>query len=171
MQRLHWFDELRIGNCLAPDREPLDARAIDELETAFRIRLPRPYKELIAVHHGDGPLQSDFVLHTQSGIQTRGIGNLLEIERWQDSNVYDHAEYMIDDVVPFAEDGGGNLICFDYRHDHSRETPSIVFWDHELDNLLSIADTFDSFIEMLFVPQDVIDDLAKQGLLPDEFVR
>ncbi len=173
MQSLHWFDELHTGGDKVPEREPLGATAIDELEADFRVNLPISYKDIVTVHHGDGPLQSDFVVHARTGIQKRGLGRFLEIERWQDSNVYEHAEYMINDVVPFAEDGGGNLICFDYRGKRRREDPSIAFWDHELgaDDLLPVADSFEAFIDLLFVPQDIIEDLTDQGLLPEGLVR
>ena len=52
-------------------------------------------------------------------------------------------------IVPIAEDGGGNLLCLDYRHSHA---PAVVFWFHELageEGLRRVAPSFEAFITTL----------------------
>jgi hypothetical protein len=75
-----------------------------------------------------------------------------------------------DKIFPFANDGGGNVLYFDYRNNESN--PSIVFQFHERaiskndlndsdleerplkewlnDSLYPIADSFEQLIDMLY---------------------
>jgi hypothetical protein len=58
------------------------------------------------------------------------------------------AEVLPRGVVPFAEDGGGNLLCFNYRQDFDR--PSVVFWSHDGGGaLLPVADSFGDLLAKL----------------------
>ena len=55
-----------------------------------------------------------------------------------------------DQLFPFAEDGFGNLLCFDYSADKT-----IVFWDHEKNyddfkETTFVCSSFSSLIENLF---------------------
>ncbi|WP_338390700.1 SMI1/KNR4 family protein [Bacillus atrophaeus] len=57
---------------------------------------------------------------------------------------------LVDKIIPFATDAGGNLFCFDYRM--SSQEPVIVFWDHEIayeDKESSISYVCDSFTELI----------------------
>ncbi len=54
-------------------------------------------------------------------------------------------------MLPFADDPGGNLLCFDWRKAKTPTSPVVVFWDHEHEDLegedldrplLYICDTF-----------------------------
>lgn len=52
-------------------------------------------------------------------------------------------------LIPFGQDGGGNYVCFDYRHSG---VPSVVFWHHELDaeeGVFPVAATFEEFLQIL----------------------
>lgn len=74
------------------------------------------------------------------------------------------------ELVPFAFDPAGNLICFDYKND--KNNPVVVFWEHEnagekemllreeglteeqveeraRENVFYIADTFTDFLNKL----------------------
>ncbi|WP_258398814.1 SMI1/KNR4 family protein, partial [Bacillus velezensis] len=57
---------------------------------------------------------------------------------------------LVDKIIPFATDAGGNLFCFDYRM--SSQEPVIVFWDHEIayeDKKSSLSYVCDSFTELM----------------------
>jgi len=49
-------------------------------------------------------------------------------------------------IIPFAEDTGGDLFCFDYRK--SAETPSVVFWSAGT-GIIAIAPDFTTFLDAL----------------------
>jgi len=59
-----------------------------------------------------------------------------------------------DGVIPFSRDGGGNLICFDYRE--TPDHPTVVFWDHEKcdDPPLYVASSFTDFLNKLYDDPD-----------------
>ncbi len=63
-----------------------------------------------------------------------------------------HPEFFPNNLIAFAQDGGGNYICFDYREGKNNPNPSIVIWEHEADigrDVSFIAKDFDTFIRML----------------------
>lgn len=49
-------------------------------------------------------------------------------------------------VVPFGKDPFGNVICFDFSQSNE---PSIMFWDHESDSLIFVANSLNSFLGKL----------------------
>jgi hypothetical protein len=53
-------------------------------------------------------------------------------------------------IIPIADDGGGDFICFDFRS--SETSPKVVYWHHEKKKEKSITylcETFTDFIDML----------------------
>jgi cell wall assembly regulator SMI1 len=67
----------------------------------------------------------------------------------------DPPEFFPENLIPFAEDGGGNLVCFDYRT--TKEEPSIIFWCHddpEGKDVHFVASSFEEFINMLHELKD-----------------
>ena len=65
-------------------------------------------------------------------------------------------------MVHMAPDGGGNYICFDYRN--CKENPSIVYWDHsveEHEGIFFLANSFEEFINSL-KSEDEIGELLKE---------
>ena len=53
------------------------------------------------------------------------------------------SEYK-DELVPFAVLEFGDLLCF------SREDNSIIYYNHDLDTVTKVADTFNHFKDMLY---------------------
>lgn len=49
--------------------------------------------------------------------------------------------------IPFGRDPGGNNFCFDFSN--PEKSPKIVFWNHEIDSIYEVAETFTDFIELL----------------------
>ncbi|WJF85422.1 SMI1/KNR4 family protein [Bacillus subtilis] len=125
---------------------------IKEVEEKLKIKFPTDYKEFIKDHNGCSPINKKVVLFQDSresinnllsmGDPTRPIDLLSTID-----NVKDR---LVDKIIPFATDAGGNLFCFDYRM--SSQEPVIVFWDHEIayeDKESSICYVCDSFTELM----------------------
>ncbi|AXC53658.1 MULTISPECIES: SMI1/KNR4 family protein [Bacillus] len=125
---------------------------IEEVEEKLKIKFPTDYKEFIKDHNGCSPINKKVVLFQDSresinnllsmGDPTRPIDLLSTID-----NVKDR---LVDKIIPFATDAGGNLFCFDYRM--SSQEPVIVFWDHEIayeDKESSICYVCDSFTELM----------------------
>ncbi|MGE0911922.1 SMI1/KNR4 family protein [Bacillus atrophaeus] len=125
---------------------------IKELEEKLKIKFPTDYKEFIKDHNGCSPIDKKVVLLQDS---RESINNLLSIgdpTRPIDllSTIDNVKDRLVDKIIPFATDAGGNLFCFDYRM--SSQEPVIVFWDHEIayeDKESSISYVCDSFTELI----------------------
>ncbi|MCY9306847.1 SMI1/KNR4 family protein [Bacillus spizizenii] len=125
---------------------------IEEVEEKLKIKFPTDYKEFIKDHNGCSPIDKKVVLFQDS---RESINNLLSIgdpTRPIDLlNTIDNVkDRLVDKIIPFATDAGGNLFCFDYRT--SSQQPVIVFWDHEIayeDKESSISYVCDSFTELM----------------------
>ncbi|MCY7782763.1 SMI1/KNR4 family protein [Bacillus sp. S20C3] len=115
-------------------------------------QVPTDYKEFIKDHNGCSPIDKKVVLFQNS---RESINNLLSIgdpTRPIDLlSTFDNVKgRLVDKIIPFATDAGGNLFCFDYRM--SSQEPVIVFWDHEIayeDKESSISYVCDSFTELI----------------------
>ncbi|KUP34394.1 SMI1/KNR4 family protein [Bacillus atrophaeus] len=125
---------------------------IKEVEEKLKIKFPTDYKEFIKDHNGCSPIDKKVVLLQDS---RESINNLLSIgdpTRPIDllSTIDNVKDRLVDKIIPFATDAGGNLFCFDYRM--SSQEPVIVFWDHEIayeDKESSISYVCDSFTELI----------------------
>ncbi|MEC1750136.1 SMI1/KNR4 family protein [Bacillus mojavensis] len=125
---------------------------IKEVEVKLKIKFPTDYKEFIKDHNGCSPIDKKVVLFQDS---RESINNLLSIgdpTRPIDllSTIDNVKDRLVDKIIPFATDAGGNLFCFDYRM--SPQEPVIVFWDHEIayeDKESSISYVCDSFTELI----------------------
>ncbi|MCM3188777.1 SMI1/KNR4 family protein [Bacillus subtilis] len=125
---------------------------IEEVEEKLKIKFPTDYKEFIKDHNGCSPIDKKVVLFQDS---RESINNLLSIgdpTRPIDllSTIDNVKDRLVDKIIPFATDAGGNLFCFDYRM--SAQEPVIVFWDHEIayeDKESSISYVCDSFTELI----------------------
>ena len=53
-----------------------------------------------------------------------------------------------DKLIPIGRDAFGNLICL--YPSRSEEIP-VVIWDHEIDELIYVADSFDDFLDLLSI--------------------
>ncbi|UGW84616.1 SMI1/KNR4 family protein [Bacillus velezensis] len=125
---------------------------IEEVEEKLKIKFPTDYKDFIKDHNGCSPIDKKVVLFQNS---RESINNLLSIgdpTRPIDllSTIDNVKDRLVDKIIPFATDAGGNLFCFDYRM--SSQEPAIVFWDHEIayeDKESSISYVCDSFTELM----------------------
>ena len=79
---------------------------------------------------------------------------MISLDEDEYDNIYeileDLQDRLGDQLIPFAEDGFGNLLCFDYS-----ANKNIVFWDHEKNygdfkELPLVCFSFSSLIENLF---------------------
>ncbi|MDP4525184.1 SMI1/KNR4 family protein [Bacillus halotolerans] len=125
---------------------------IKEVEEKLKIKFPTDYKEFIKDHNGCSPIDKKVVLFQDS---RESINNLLSIgdpTRPIDflSTIDNVKVRLVDKIIPFATDAGGNLFCFNYRM--SSQEPVIVFGDHEIayeDKESSISYVCDSFTELI----------------------
>lgn len=123
---------------------------IERMEDRLQITLPDDYKQFVLKYDGGYPHPNHFKVDEKVEI----LNNLLSLDENETDNIYEVLEDLQnrigDQLIPFAEDGFGNLLCFDYSADKT-----IVFWDHEKNyddfkESTIVCSSFSSLIENLF---------------------
>ena len=123
---------------------------IESVEHRLQITLPDDYKQVVLKYEGGYPNPKHFKVDGKVEI----FNNLISLDKNEYNNIYEILEDLQnrigDQLIPFAEDGFGNLLCFDYSADKS-----IVFWNHEKNydefkEAAFVCSSFSSLIESLF---------------------
>lgn len=123
---------------------------IECVEHRLQITLPDDYKQIVLKYDGGYPNPN----HFQVGEKVEIFNNLISLDENECNNIYEVLEDLQtrigDQLIPFAEDGFGNVLCFDYSADKS-----IVFWSHEKNytefkETTFVCSSFSSLIESLF---------------------
>ena len=99
---------------------------IESVEHRLQISLTDDYKQIALKYDGGYPNPNHFKL----GEKLEIFNNLISLDENECDNIYeileDLQDRLGDQLIPFAEDSFGNVLCFDYSADKS-----IVFWNHE----------------------------------------
>lgn len=123
---------------------------IESVEHRLQITLPDDYKQVALKYDGGYANPNHFKVDGKLEI----FNNLISLDENEDNNIYeileDLQDRLGDQLMPFAEDGFGNVLCFDYSADKS-----IVFWNHEKNcddfkETTFVCSSFSSLIESLF---------------------
>ena len=123
---------------------------IESVEHRLQIILPDDYKQIVLKYDCGYPNPN----HFKVGGKLEIFNNLISLDENEDNNVYeileDLQDRLGDQLIPFAEDGFGNVLCFDYS-----ANKNIVFWDHEKNydefkEVTFVCSSFSSLIESLF---------------------
>jgi len=130
---------------------------ISMVEKQIGILFPKDYTECAILHHGGRPTPQDFQFTSNDTAETLEtcLGALLTFNPKSDYilEVFESLsrEHSLKKIVPFATDGGGDYMCFDYRT--TKENPPVVYWEHEAyppEKAISyLAPTFTDFLKML----------------------
>lgn len=141
---LEWTDWF-----LTPAPRLTDER-IHIVERRLGVRLPADYLEVVRDRQGAAPSPS--VVPLPDGSSTV-LNALLHLEE-QPEGLSLISAGCPDDLlprwlVPFANDPGDNLFCFDYAADAAH--PPVVFWpyDHLPDPPVWVADSFTALLSQL----------------------
>lgn len=150
------------------DHEEISIDIVNELENTLEVKFPNLYINFIIRYNGadinarifdyDDPNYEDGrnadalafikVEKIQHHIETIKSG---EEPDWP-------IEYRFEDgLIPFGDNCGGDMICFDYRKDKTTDNPPIVIWNHDMGlkhRVVFIAKNFEEFINMLHEPKD-----------------
>jgi hypothetical protein len=118
-------------------------------ELLIGVKFPESFRQVALLFDGSSG-DADFpVPGTRRGAGS--IGLWLSFLPWAPNSVWSWLSFWREHdlpraVVPFGEDGGGNLICLDYRFS---TTPSVSIWYHELngpDVIYPVADDFQQWL-------------------------
>jgi len=109
--------------------ETVSEEVIAIFEESIGVKFPKDYISCAIVNHGSAVLPYVFEV---GGIK-RVFGTLLSYDKQSNDSIEkvynDYKNTLPKQLIPFAFDPAGNLICFDYK-DHEKD-PIVVFWEHE----------------------------------------
>lgn len=137
--------------------EKINNLDIQKIEQYFNIKLPKAYINCIKENNGGSPIPCIFNIGKEDGYVFNNLININKIV-----TVYENLSKYLGNLIPFADDPAGNLLCFDYR-DKKTQKPKIVFWNHELAahpeyQDKAIKEICDSFSTLLQILHDDIDE-------------
>jgi cell wall assembly regulator SMI1 len=108
--------------------------SIEEFEKEQGLTIPNMLKELIQLHNGGRPNPNIF--STQSGKEVE-MKALLSYNKQDIENIYKVINYFKEQyngkLLPFATEPSGDYFCLNL------DTHSIVYWEHETNEISEIA--------------------------------
>lgn len=154
----------KIGSLTWEDCEPpVDDEVIEGLERSLDVKFPSDFREVMQLCHGGNPVERcDFYYDNPTlGRPIRsGIGALMTLYPDDTGGILTTLRLLAmddqlpDKIVPFAEGGGGDMMCLDYRTDPDH--PGVVYWAHEEEKesaIIPLADSFSEFLDKLLPPK------------------
>lgn len=149
------------------DEGHISMKVVRELEKLYNLILPKEYTNFITRHNGARMLARIFdyfdpnregknsdAVHFDKLENIRHSIELLTCDEEPDWPI----EYRFEEgLIPFGDNGGGDLICFDYRKNKGTDNPPIVIWNHDMGlkhRVVFIANNFEEFINMLHEPEN-----------------
>ncbi|MDA1649034.1 MULTISPECIES: SMI1/KNR4 family protein [unclassified Bacillus cereus group] len=139
-------------------KTPVTNEEIQAVEQYLNIKLPNDFVACVKKYDGGYPNPKVFDVPGQdenvfSDLLTLHIEDKYSIVQ----NYKSVKDRLVAKVYPFARDPFGNLLCFDYRN--STESPTVVFWDHEEENIEeAIYPVCSTFTELLASLRDFEED-------------
>ena len=120
-----------------------DVNEIKKFEIQKGVKLPRDLRLCIIANNGGRPDRKVFDTTVSKG---RMIKKLLSLNYGDVENIWDAYNVMQQedrDLIPFANDPGGNFICF------NKDSGEIYLWLHETDTVEYVAESFEDFLGKL----------------------
>ncbi|GAB6438924.1 TPA: SMI1/KNR4 family protein [Bacillus cereus] len=130
-------------------KTPVTNEEIQAVEQYLNIKLPNDFVACVKKYDGGYPNPKVFDVPGQDENVFSDLLTLhIEDEYSIVQNYNSVKDRLVAKVYPFARDPFGNLLCFDYRN--STESPTVVFWEHEEENIEeAIYPVCSTFTELL----------------------
>lgn len=149
------------------DEGSISIEVVRKLEKIHNLVLPKKYVNFITMHNG-ARISARVFDYFDPNIEEKNSDavHFNRVEKIQDLITllkYDEepdwpVEYLFEDgLIPFGDNGGGDMICFDYRTNRATDNPPVVIWNHDMGleyRVVFIAKNFEEFVNMLYEPVD-----------------
>lgn len=116
-------------------------------EEKYQITFPKEFISLIERYNGGRPRPNNFNCKSISGCVFKSLLSFNPNDR---ENIFNTKECLKDELpenlIPFATDPAGNLICFKYTSGNT----SIVYWMHETEEIHDICETINELLNNLY---------------------
>jgi SMI1 / KNR4 family (SUKH-1) len=132
--------------------EKTEIDGIEFVEKIAEISIPYSYGDFIKICDPSVPIK----------VRLQNLEAIfLSLKQCQYTNLLDvflsQPEFFPQNLIAFADTGGGDFICFDYRQDQLSNNPPVVLWQHEADEgevVSFVAHNFEEFLSILKEPTD-----------------
>lgn len=141
----------------------VDEATVSSFETAIGFSLPTDYRKFLLTYNGGEPVEGVFRCLDAEGAYTgssvRYFFSVSEKSIFSlafNFNIYTEAGRIAKEMLPIAEDAGGNLVLLAVA---GPNVGKVFFWDHEIEALVDdpasiehlaiVANSFDEFCENL----------------------
>jgi hypothetical protein len=134
---------------------PIDDSRIEEVEQVLGITFPDDFRECIKQCHKGSPSRQDFRVPSPAGEFGSCLGFLISFDRDDEDRIElicEDLEDIPNGIIPFAEDGGGDFICFDYNNPNNDGSPSVLYWHRAGlpgNEFCALSTSFSGFLELL----------------------
>ena len=120
--------------------EPLDEKQLSKIEKHFGLSLPEDYKKLLVECNRGKPTLERFDTELQKECV---LDYMIDLEE----TVATAQAIPPDNLIPIGSDPFGNFIAFKIADER---IDSVVFWEHERDEVYRISSSFTEFWEKLY---------------------
>lgn len=145
---------------------PGNPNQLKEIEATLDVSFPEDFCRLILSHQGGVPHKNSFIVPAVSGAFGSCVGAFLWIEKENDDSIeiaIRNLEFLPSGFVPFADDGGGNYICFNYNKLNVDHSSTVVYWNRSAspkDQVIQLCSTFCEFLSMLSERGEIVSKLG-----------
>lgn len=119
---------------------------IETVEKKLQVKFPEDFLGIIKKYDGGYPEPDQITVNGREEA-VNNLVSFLEEDPCYIIDIFEETEFFSEmNLIPVAEDGMGNLYCYDFADGKSK----IVFWDAEIPTKKEfVCNTFTEFIEML----------------------
>lgn len=121
---------------------------ISNIENTLGIKLPKDYIDCVILNNAGYPDKNIFDIYEEKG---KVFEYLLGISKDDEDNILDVystcKNFLPKGIIPFARDGFGNYICFNYS---DKDKYKIIFYCNENEKMYFISNTFTELINKLY---------------------
>ena len=120
--------------------EPLDESQVAKIEAHFGLHLPDDYKASLATCNRGKPTLERFDTERKKECV---LDYMVDLE----DTIAIAQAISPDNLIPIATDPFGNFIAFKIA---DGRVDSVVFWDHERDEIFKLSGSFTEFLKKLY---------------------
>lgn len=133
---------------ITPIAGSISESAIRDFEENIGMPFPPDYREFMLKYNGGDPLKCVFKFQDATGPYSDSIIRYFFAfsDDYNESIKHNHEIYTLADrvpknILPIAEDPGGNIVCLSLAGD---DVGKVYFWDHEQEGLTEASSTYEN---------------------------
>jgi hypothetical protein len=142
------WQQMKWSNC----QPSLSEEQLRHVEQILKVDFPSDYRDCVKHCHGGAPVPNRFSFEDPDiGTMESSLAILLSFAPNDPENVVDVyrrlSSFLPTAVIPFADDGGGDFLCFDFSQ---LGEPVISYWHHGEPEVVFLAESFSALLDRFY---------------------